>query len=62
MPTVKPSFELKNEVHFVCRTLVKEVVSTDIIWALELDFTDHSTDDNPVSQEYILFLSKVRKV
>ncbi len=51
MPTVKPSFELKNEVHFVCRTLVKEVVSTDIIRALELDFTDHSTDDNPVSQE-----------
>ncbi len=61
MPTVKPSFELKNEVHFVCRTHVKEVVSTDIIRALELDFTDHSTDDNPVSQEDILFLSKVRE-
>ncbi len=59
MPTVKPSFELKNEVHFVCRTLVKEVVSTDIIRALELDFTDHSADDNPVSQEDILFFSKV---
>ncbi len=41
--------------------LVKEVVSTDIIRALELDFTDHSTDDNPVSQEDILFLSKVRE-
>lgn len=61
VPTVKPSFELKKEVHFVCRTLVKEVISTDIIRALELDFTDHSADDNPVSQEDILFLSKVRE-
>nr|XP_021322660.1 uncharacterized protein LOC108179640 [Danio rerio] len=61
MPTVKPSVELKQEVHFVCRNVVKEVLPTDIIKALELDLTDHSADDNPVSQEDILFLSKVKE-
>ncbi|KAI2662001.1 Isoleucine--tRNA ligase [Labeo rohita] len=61
VPLVKPSFELKKEVHFVCRTLVNEVISADIIKAFELDCTDHSADDNPVSQEDILFLSKLRE-
>lgn len=59
MPAVKSSFEIKKAVHFVCRTL-KEVISTDIIKALELDFIEHSADDNPVSQEDILFMSKGR--
>lgn len=60
VPAVKPSLVLKKEVRFVFRTLVKEVISVDIIKALELYFTDHSTDDNPVSQEDILFLSNLK--
>lgn len=48
MPEVKPSVELKREVHFVCRTHVKEIIPTDVIKALDFDFTDGSADDNPV--------------
>lgn len=58
-PAVHSSVQLKKEVHFVCRTQVKETNPPDIIKTLELDFTDHSADDNPVSQED-LFLSKVK--
>ncbi|KAL4009472.1 hypothetical protein ACER0C_003324 [Sarotherodon galilaeus] len=59
-PTVHPSVQLKKEVHFACRTQVKEINPLDIIKTLESDFTDHSADDNPVSQEDLLFLSKVK--
>lgn len=48
MNEVKPSVELKREVHFVCRTHVKEIIPTDVIKALDFDFTDGSADDNPV--------------
>ena len=41
-PPVQPSVELKGEVHFVCRTQIKEITQTDIIRALESDFTDHT--------------------
>ncbi|XP_032364376.1 uncharacterized protein LOC116678740, partial [Etheostoma spectabile] len=60
-PAVQPSVELKKEVHFVCKTQVKEINSTDIIKVLESDFTDHTTDDNPVSQEDLLFLLKAKE-
>ena len=59
-PPMQPSVELKREVHFVCRTQIKEIAPMDIIRALESDFTDHTADDNPVSQEDILFLSIVK--
>lgn len=58
---MQQSVELKQEVHFVCRTQVKEVTPLDVIKALEADFAEHTTDDNPVSQEDILFMSKVNK-
>lgn len=49
-PFAQPSVELKNKVHFVCKTQrVKEVNSVDIIKALESDFTDHAADSNQVS-------------
>ncbi|XP_076869830.1 uncharacterized protein LOC143521148 [Brachyhypopomus gauderio] len=60
-PAVQPSVELRREVHFVCKTHIKEIIPTDIIKALESDFTDHTTDNNPVSQEDLLFLCKVRE-
>ncbi|KAL6481772.1 hypothetical protein MHYP_G00098520 [Metynnis hypsauchen] len=60
-PAVQPSVELRREVHFVCKTHVKEIIPTDIIKALESDFIDHTSDNNPVSQEDLLFLSKVKE-
>ncbi len=57
----QPCPELKREVHFVCRTQVKEINPTDIIKALESDFTEHTADDNQVSQEDLLFLSKIKE-
>ncbi|XP_036000721.1 uncharacterized protein LOC118565143 [Fundulus heteroclitus] len=60
-PVSQPAVELKKQVHFVCRTQVKEASPTDVIKALESDFSEHATDDNPVSQEDILFMSKVTK-
>ncbi|XP_062248605.1 uncharacterized protein LOC133957162 [Platichthys flesus] len=60
-PDAQPSARLKREVHFVCRTHVKEINPTDIIKALESDFTERTTDGNPISQEDLLFLSKVKE-
>lgn len=60
-PAVQPSVELKREVHFVCKTQVREINPTDIIKVLESDFADHTADDNPVSQEDLLFLFKVKE-
>lgn len=59
-PAVQPPAELKKEVYFVCRTQVKEINSADIIRALEADFADHTTDSKLLSQEDLLFLSKVK--
>ena len=61
IPAVQPSVELKKEVNFVCKTQVKEINSADIIKALESDFMDHTAEDNPISQEDLLFLSKVKE-
>ncbi|XP_039904599.1 uncharacterized protein LOC120744346 [Simochromis diagramma] len=60
-PAVQQAVELRQEVHFVCRTQVKEVGPADVIKVLGSDFSEHATDDNPVSQEDILFMSKVTK-
>lgn len=38
----------------------QEMNPTDIIKALECDFIDQTVDDNPISQEDLLFLSKVK--
>ncbi|KAI3356833.1 hypothetical protein L3Q82_003486 [Scortum barcoo] len=57
-PATHPSTKLKGEVHFVCRTQVREINPTDILKILESDFTDHTTDDNLISQDDLLFLSK----
>ncbi|XP_036007140.1 uncharacterized protein LOC110368025 [Fundulus heteroclitus] len=60
-PVSQPAVELKQQVHFECRTEVKEASPTDVIKALESDFSEHAIDDNPVSQEDILFMSKMTK-
>ncbi|XP_045065112.1 uncharacterized protein LOC123482227 [Coregonus clupeaformis] len=39
---------LPNEVHYVCRTQIKEVVlPTDVIKVLESDFVERASEDNP---------------
>ena len=60
-PAAQPLSRLKEEVHFVCRNQVKELNPSEIIKALEMDFTDQSTDDNPVSQDDLLFMSRVKE-
>lgn len=44
-PVSEPAVELKREVHFVCRTQVKEVSPTDVIKVLESDFSEHVKGD-----------------
>ncbi|KAI3356834.1 hypothetical protein L3Q82_003487 [Scortum barcoo] len=61
-PATQPPTKLKGEVHFVCRTQVREINPTDILKILESDFTDHTMDDNLISQDDLLFLSKTRAV
>ncbi|KAK0146795.1 hypothetical protein N1851_013915 [Merluccius polli] len=60
-PIMQPSLTLRREVHFACKTHVKEINPIDIIKALESDFTEHTTEDMLVSQEDLLFLSKMKE-
>nr|XP_061819695.1 uncharacterized protein LOC133608465 [Nerophis lumbriciformis] len=60
-PAAQPLSQLKDEEHFVCRNQIKEPSPSEIIKMLEMDFTDHSTDNNPVSQKYLLFMSRVKE-
>ncbi|KAK7895263.1 hypothetical protein WMY93_020588 [Mugilogobius chulae] len=60
IPELKSSVKLQNEVHYVNRTKLRDVTPSDIIKALESDFSEKTLDDNPVSQEDLKFLSKLR--
>lgn len=61
IPDLNPSVDLKSEVHFVNRTKVKDVTPTEIIKALELDFSEKAVDDKHVSQDDLKFLSKLKE-
>lgn len=39
-PETEPTTRLKNKVHYICKTQIKEVTFPDIIKALESDFTE----------------------
>ncbi|XP_030585762.1 uncharacterized protein LOC115780619 [Archocentrus centrarchus] len=62
---VTPSLQLpssrNHEVHYVCRTQIKEVISSDIIKALECDFNEKVAEDNYFSQDDLQFLSKLKQ-
>ena len=61
LPSVEPTHKLKNEVHFVRRNKVKEVITPDgIIKMLEMDFVERSVEEEQVSQEDLVFLTKVK--
>ena len=62
LPDIKPSSEIKSEVHYVCRTQVKEMFTpADIIRVLEADFTDKTSGEVPISQEDMKFLAKLKE-
>ena len=54
IPAIKSSVELKSEVHFVCRTQVKKIMTpADIIKASESNFTERTSEEVSMSQEDI---------
>ncbi|KAJ8375829.1 hypothetical protein SKAU_G00064090 [Synaphobranchus kaupii] len=62
MPGLQSSSNLTNEVHYVCRTQIKEVVlPADVIKVLESDFVERASEDSHMSQEDLRFLSKMEK-
>lgn len=60
IPALSPSADLQSEVHYVNRTKVKDVTPSEIIKALELDFSEKVIDDNHVSQDDLEFLLKLK--
>ena len=62
LPPVKSSCKLKNEVHFVYRNKIKEVVTpSDIVKVFESDFVERNNEEGTVSQEDLQFLAKLRE-
>lgn len=61
IPELEPSVKLQNKVHYVNRMKVRDVTPSDIVKALEADFSEKFIDDNPVSQENLKFLTTLRK-
>lgn len=62
MPGLLSSSDLASEVHYVCRTQIKEVVlPADVIKTLESDFVERASETSPISQEDLRFLSKMEK-
>lgn len=61
IPDLNPSVDLQNKVHYVNRTKVKDVTPSEIIQALELDFSEKGVDDNHVSQDDLKFLLKFKE-
>lgn len=53
-----PSDQLSKEVHYICRTQVKErVTPSDVIKVLESDFNEKKVEDSHFSQEDLHFIS-----
>lgn len=60
-PEPKPSVKLKSEVHYVCKTHLKEVITPDDIFkVLESDFSEGVGEGMTVSQEDPQFLTKLK--
>lgn len=51
MPVTNSSVKLKSEVHFVCKTQVKEISPADIIKVFESDFAESKMEEVSMSQE-----------
>lgn len=61
-PELNSAVNLKDEVHFVCNTRIKEVVTpVDVLKVLESDFSERVGEETPVSQEDLHFLTKLKE-
>ena len=60
-PAVDSSVNLKTRVHYVNRIKVKEIIPSDIINILESDFSERARENDPVSQEDLNFLTKLKE-
>ncbi|XP_055499365.1 uncharacterized protein LOC129701946 [Leucoraja erinacea] len=59
---IQSSTNLTSEVHYVCRTQIKEVVSpAAVIKVLEADFVERISEEGNISQEDLRFLSRMEK-
>ncbi len=59
MPSLPSSFNLRNEVKYICRTHIKEIFTpTSVIKALESDFIENASEHSHVSQEDLHFCQK----
>ena len=62
MPSLPSSSNLTNQVNYVCRTHIREVITAlDIIKMLESDFNERAAEEDLKSQEDIQFLTKIRR-
>ncbi|XP_020556659.2 uncharacterized protein LOC110014220 [Oryzias latipes] len=60
IPETKTTVKLKREVHYVCRTQIKEIATPDeVLKMLESDFSER-VEEAAFSQEDLDFLSKLR--
>ncbi len=61
VPSLPSSSNLRNEVKYICRTHIKEIVTpTSVIKALESDLIENTSEHSHVSQEDLRFLSKMK--
>ncbi|KAL6455426.1 hypothetical protein MHYP_G00361280 [Metynnis hypsauchen] len=62
MPGIQSSSDFTSEVHYVCRTQIKEVIlPADVLKVLESDFAERASESSHVSQEDLRFLSKLKQ-
>ncbi|KAL7877241.1 hypothetical protein SRHO_G00038840 [Serrasalmus rhombeus] len=61
-PSLQSSSDLTNQVQYICRTQVKEViVPTDVLKVLESDFSERNVEDAHFSQDDLHFITKMEK-
>ncbi|XP_032425349.1 uncharacterized protein LOC116724101 isoform X1 [Xiphophorus hellerii] len=61
IPETEPTTKLKNKVHYICKTQIKEVTGPDVIKALESDFTERAVEETSISQEDVCFIRKLQE-
>ncbi|XP_039859773.1 uncharacterized protein LOC120716337 isoform X2 [Simochromis diagramma] len=61
IPETESPTKLKNKVHYICKTQVKEVTFPDVIKALESDFTESAVEETSISQEDVRFITKLQE-
>ncbi|KAL7874933.1 hypothetical protein SRHO_G00059030 [Serrasalmus rhombeus] len=61
-PSLQSSSDLTNQVQYICRTQVKEViVPNDVLKVLESDFSERNVEDAHFSQDDLHFITKIEK-